>query len=217
MKARQAAESEQRIREIEERNKQAQQDFVKRIKELKLQCFGRGEKLAKAMLEAAITDDRSALDECKLEVEEFIIVTLALTTEEKAIFDQLKKFCVNLEKELKNIQVYKKRLAGINAGDNIYITLDKEVYTLTRVEQGKLWCKSRNAAYERPVAFHEMPGVVRQRLYKRLKISHPELNNPDFFISLLNRHVDAVALKDMPPKGFWKDYWVYFAKDVQKK
>ena len=217
LKARQAAEAEQRVREIEERNKREQQEFVKRIKELKAQCFSRGEKLAKVMLDTAISGDRSAFDEVKLEVEEFIMVTVALTVEEKAIFDQLKKFCVNLEKELKNIQAYKQQLAKVNADDNIYITLDKRVYILNRIADGKLWCKAQGVVYERPVAFHEMPGVVRQRLYKRLKMSHPKLNNPDFFVSLLNRHVDATALKDMPSKGFWKDYWAYFAKEIQKK
>ena len=216
LKARQAAEAEKRMREIEERNKQEQQEFAKRIKELKTQCFSRGEKLAKAMLDTAITGERSALDDIKLEVEEFILVTVALTVEERAIFDLLKKFCVSLEKELKNIQAYKQLLAKVNADDNIYITLDKKAYVLTRIDQGKLWFKSRDAAYERPVAFHELPGVIRQRFYKRLKLSHPKLNNPDFFVSLLNRHVDATALKDMPPKGFWKDYWAYFSKEIQK-
>ena len=217
LKARQAAEAEQRVREIEERNKREQQEFNNRIKELKIHCFGRGEKLAKAMLDVMVTGDRSAFDEIKLDVEEYILVTVALSNEEKAIFEQLKKFCVNIEKELKNIQAYKQKLTKVNADDNIYIMLNKEVYIVNRIDDGKIWCKSPSFSRERPVAFHEMAGADRKKFYNRLKMSHPELNNPDFFVSLLNRHVDATALKDMPAKGFWKDYWSYFVKEVQKK
>ena len=211
-------EAEQRLKAIEEKNRQTLIDEQKRIAELKQNCAQYGATIANAMLTAAITDDRTQLDEELRKTEEYMRLQLVQNAEEIKAFNALKLFIKDQEKELKALQLYKKRLAVINASHNIYVTIArKNVVQIEQIVPGAIYGRSTKSNKPRTILLHQLPTVSRASFCKEITRRFKVLNNPDFFISLFNRHVDKIALKDMPEKGFWKTYWLFFAKELEKK
>ena len=216
LKKRQEEAAAKRAQEIEKRNKQEKIEQKKRIQELKVQCDQWSEKLAVAMVDTVISGDRTALDELKRDIDSAVKIMILRYTEERNMIAQLKKFMTALEKEMKNLTAYKKELEKVNAKDRIYITLGRQAMTVSKIEPGFIRCIMESGS-ERTTVLHGLTEKVRSRLCRRLKSKYGKLNNADFFISLFDRHVDKIALKDKPEKGFWKDYWNNFAKGFEKK
>jgi ERCC4-related helicase len=101
--------------------------------------------------------------------------------------------------------------------DNIYVTLNRRGMVVAKVEPSSITVVPRGSGREQKTLIRNFTEAVRVRFCRRIKSKYPKLNNLDFFISLFDKHVDAMALKDKPAKGFWKDYWRHFVKDFEKK
>ena len=217
LKIRQAQEAERRNRELRERNKLEQAAQAKRIKEFKAQCAVLNSKLAVAMIDASVSGDRTALDAVKTEVAEFIKLTIVKTNEEKNEIAQFNKFMPAIERELKNLAAYRKELAKVNENDNVYVTLNRRGMVVAKIVPCEITVVPHGSGREQKTLIRNFTEAVRARFCRRIKSKYPKLNNLDFFISLFDKHVDAMALKDKPAKGFWKDYWRHFVKDFEKK
>lgn len=202
---------------IDEQNKIAQAQQAKYYAQLKKDCQTQGEKLAEAMLDAAINDDRTALDSALLDADDFIRLSLAQSVEEKREIAKLSGFIKALNTELKNLQLYKRRLGNIRGRHGLYLTLaDKDVVLVENIVPGGITCRNNDTGLLRTVNLHKLPASSRNTFVKVMSRRFKQLKNPGFFIGVFDRNVDALALKDIPAKGFWKDYWHYFARILKK-
>ena len=214
---RKAAEAAELAAKIDAQNKLAQQQQAKKLEQMKKDCLIQGEKLAEAMLRAVIEEDNSAMETALLDVDDFIRLAVVQTAEEKKIFSQLTKFIAAVKKEMNVLKLYKRRLGNINKNHNLDITLfDKSVALVENVSPEGISCRNERDVL-RQVKFYSLPDSSRARFAKTVAIRFKkQLPNPGFFIALFERHVDKLALKDRPEKGFWKDYWSYFEKSLKK-
>ena len=215
---RKAAEAARIAAEIDAKNKQDKMQQDQNLAQLKKGCQEQGEKLAEAMLDAAISNDRSKLDMALLDADDFVRLTIAQSAEEKKVLGQLTGFIKSINKELKTLQTYKRRMGNIRSTHNLNIIYNKKALLVEKIQPGEIRCTTGEDRLV-VVSFHKLPDSSRNRLIRQIKINPKlkQLNNPGFFIGVFDRHVDKLALKDIPAKGFWKEYWNYFSKHLYKK
>ena len=213
---RKAAEDARIAAEIDAKNKQEKIQQDQNLAQLKKGCQEQGEKLAEAMLEAAISNDRSKLDMALLDAGDFVRLTFVQSAEEKKVLAQLTGFIKAINNELKALQTYKRRLGNIRSIHNLNIIYNKKELLVEKIQPGEIRCTTGEDRLL-VVSFHKLPESSRSKLIGQIKLNLKQLNNPGFFIAVFDRHVDKLALKDIPAKGFWKEYWSYVSKHLFKK
>ena len=85
------------------------------------------------------------------------------------------------------------------------------VRVVVSISSGKLVYRARPTNCPFTLDDPRIAHAVCTILEKRLKLAHPR-----FFLGLMNREMDAAAIKDMP-SGFWKNYWKYLKRGVTVK